>query len=311
MSEIKNVIVIGAGGRLNPIVISSLIEHGFSVSALVRTSSTAKPPPEVNLFRTDYSRASLVSAFKGQDAVVNTITMPDFEEQKNIIDAAVEAGVKRFIPAEFGIDTSKEKAVEIMTFLRMKPQIIQYLRSIQDKISWTAIITGFFFDWSLDNGFFSFNLLARTAELHQPGYHNHRCSWSNLSTVGEAVARVLLAQNSPIVTNQYVRVRSFNASQDEILKSLTSVTARIESARGLDTVEWKQINVDLEEKVVEARNTLAQGDTSKLGYILSKAIYNTGGNFDDEGVVMNEKLGMRSPEGLDAAIERELIKLLP
>lgn len=136
-----------AGGRLNPIVISSLLEHGFTVSVLVRASSTSQPPPEVNLFRTDYSRASLVSAFKGQDAVVNTITMPDFEEQKNIIDAAVEAGVKRFIPAEFGIDTSKEKAVEIMTFLRMKPQIIQYLRSIQDKISWTAIITGFFFDW--------------------------------------------------------------------------------------------------------------------------------------------------------------------
>ncbi|KAK4065538.1 hypothetical protein Trihar35433_7658 [Trichoderma harzianum] len=237
--------------------------------------------------------------------------MPNFEEQKNIIDAAVEAGVKRFIPAEFGIDTSKEKAVEIMTFLRMKPQIIQYLRSIQDKITWTAIITGFFFDWSLDNGFFSFNLPARTAELHQPGYHSHRLSWSNLSTVGEAVARVLLAQNSPIVVNQYVRIRSFNASQDEILKSLISVTARIESARGLDTVEWKQISVDLEEKVVEARNTLAQGDTSQLGYILSKAIYNTGGNFDDEGVVMNEKLGMMPPEGLDAAIERELIKLLP
>lgn len=73
--------------------------------------------------------------------------MPDFDEQKNIIDAAVEAGVKRFIPAEFGIDTSKEKAVEIMTFLRVKPQIINYLRSIEDKITWTGIITGPFFDW--------------------------------------------------------------------------------------------------------------------------------------------------------------------
>ncbi|PNP56223.1 hypothetical protein THARTR1_03748 [Trichoderma harzianum] len=311
MSEIKNVIVIGAGGRLNPVVISSLLEHGFSVSALVRASSTAKPPPKVKLFRTDYSRASLVSAFKGQHAVVNTITMPDFEEQKNIIDAAVEAGVKRFIPAEFGIDTSKEKVVEIVTFLRVKPQIIQYLRSIQDKITWTAIITGPFFDWSLGNGFFSFNLLGRTARTHQPGYHSHRFSWSNLSTVGEAVARVLLAQSSPIVVNQYVRVRSFNASQDEILKSLISATARFEDECGLETVEWRWIGVVLEEKVEEARNRLAQGDTSGLGYILSKAIYTTGGNFDDEGVVMNEKLGMMPPEGLDAAIERELIKLLP
>jgi hypothetical protein len=112
-----------------------------------------------------------------------------------------------------------------------------------------------------------------------------------------------------MVVNQYVRVRSFNASQDEILESLISVSARIEAARGSETVEWKQISVDLEEKVVEARNKLAQGDTSGLGYILSKAIYNTGGNFDEEGVVMNEKLRMKPDESMDDAIERELIKL--
>jgi hypothetical protein len=117
------------------------------VSVLVRASSTVEPPIGTTIYRTDYSKPSLLSAFKGQDAVVNTITMPDFEEQKKMIDIAVEAGVKRFIPAEFGIDTSKEEAVEIMTFLKMKPQIIQYLRSIQDKITWTGIITGPFFDW--------------------------------------------------------------------------------------------------------------------------------------------------------------------
>lgn len=105
------------------------------------------PPAGTTVYRTDYSESSLLLAFKGQDAVVNTITMPDFEEQKRMIDIAVSAGVKRFIPAEFGIDTSKEETVEIMTFLKMKPRIIQYLGSIQDKIAWTGIITGPFFDW--------------------------------------------------------------------------------------------------------------------------------------------------------------------
>ncbi|KAL7942781.1 hypothetical protein V8C42DRAFT_330358 [Trichoderma barbatum] len=310
MAEISKVIVIGAGGSLNPVIISSLQSHGFFVSVLVRAASTAEPPPGTGIYRTDYSRASLVSAFKGQDAVINTITMPSFEEQKAIIDAAVEAGVKRFIPAEFGIDTSKEKVIEIVPFLGVKPQIIEYLRSIEDKITWTAIITGPFFDWSLGNGFFSFNLLARTAHIHQPGYHRARLSWSNLSTVGEAVARVL-AQSSPIVVNQYVRVRSFNASQDEILELLVSTTARIEATRVSGKVEWEKISVDLDEKVVEAQIKLAQGDTSSLGYMLSKALYSTGGNFDEEGVVMNEKLGMKLEQSLKDAIETELIKLLP
>ncbi|PON25083.1 hypothetical protein TGAM01_v206164 [Trichoderma gamsii] len=308
MSEIKKVIVVGAGGYLNPVVISSLQSHGFSVSVLVRDTSNVVSPAGTTVYRTDYSESSLLLAFKGQDAVVNTITMPDFEVQKKMIDVAVLAGVKRFIPAEFGIDTSKEETVEIMTFLKMKPRIIQYLRSIQDKITWTGIITGPFFDWSLRQGFFSFNVPSRTAYIHQPGYHTHRFSWSNLANVAEAVAHVLFSKNFPIVDNRYVHVRSFNASQDEILESLVSATKRVDIARG--QAEWKIVDVDLEEKVLEARNKLAQGDTGGLGYILSKAIYHTGGNYDEEGVVMNEHLGMKLEEGLDATVEREVARLL-
>ncbi|KAL7893426.1 hypothetical protein HDV63DRAFT_387042 [Trichoderma sp. SZMC 28014] len=310
MSEIKRVIVVGAGGYLNPIVISSLTSYGFSVSVLIRETSNAVLPVGITVHRTDYSESSLLLAFKGQDAVVNTITMPDFEQQKKMIDVAVLAGVKRFIPAEFGIDTSKEETVEIMTFLKMKPRIIQYLRSIQDTITWTGIITGPFFDWSLRQGFFSFNVPSRTAHIHQPGYQTHRFSWSTLANVAEAVAHVLLSKNFPIVDNRYVHVRSFNASQDDILESLISATKRLDIARGRDPTEWKIIDVDLEEKVLEARNKLAQGDTGSLGYILSKAIYHTGGNYDVEGVVMNEKLGMKLKESLDATIEQEVVKLL-
>lgn len=75
-------------------------------------------------------------------------------------------------------------------------------------------------------------------------------------------------------------------------------------------MEWKMIDVDLEEKVLEARNKLAQGDAGSLGYIVSKAIYHTGGNYDLEGVVMNEKLGMKLEESLDATVEREVARLL-
>lgn len=299
------------------------------------------PPAGITVYRTDYSDSSLLLAFKDQDAVVNTITMPDFAAQKKMIDIAVLARVKRIIPAEFGIDTSKEETVEIMTFLKMKPQIIQYLRSIQDKITWTGIITGPFFDWyvihclvhyfrsthctmaffeqscadagfsnrSLRQGFFSFDVPSRTAYIHQPGHHMHRFSWSNLANVAEAVAHALLSKNFPIVDNRYVHVRSFNASQDEILQSLISATKRVDISRGRDHTEWKIIDVDLEEKVLEARNKLAQGDSGSLGYILSKAIYRTGGNYDLEGVVMNEKLGMKLEESLDATVEREVTML--
>ncbi|KAL7784927.1 hypothetical protein V8C37DRAFT_340027 [Trichoderma ceciliae] len=133
-------------------------------------------------------------------------------------------------------------------------------------------------------------LPSRTAYIHPPELHSHRFSWSNLSTIREAVAHVLLSKNFPIVANQYVHVFQCYA-------------------RGLEHAEWELINVDLEEKLLEEQNKLAHGDTSSLGYILCKAIYNTGGNYDSEGVVMNEKQGMKVEKSLDETIERVIIKL--
>lgn len=117
------------------------------MSVLVRAASSVTPPAGAIVHRTDFSHDSLLEAFRGQDAVVNTITMPDLADQLRIIDAAIEAGVARYLPGEFGIDTSKAATVEIVPFLKVKPDVVKYLRSKEGEISWTALITGPFFDW--------------------------------------------------------------------------------------------------------------------------------------------------------------------
>ena len=48
----------------------------------------------------EYPYDEIVEAFRGQDAVVNCITSTQVEEQFKFIDAAVEAGVKRYVPSE-------------------------------------------------------------------------------------------------------------------------------------------------------------------------------------------------------------------
>lgn len=55
----------------------------------------------------DYeSKASLVRAFSGIDTVLSFLAIPDpssmIRLQKNMIDAAIEAGVRRFAPSEWG-----------------------------------------------------------------------------------------------------------------------------------------------------------------------------------------------------------------
>lgn len=65
----------------------------------------------------DYSsHEDLVSAFKGQDAVVSTVGAPALGDQIKLINAAIEAGVKYFIPSEFGGNTLNEKTAKLAVF---------------------------------------------------------------------------------------------------------------------------------------------------------------------------------------------------
>jgi uncharacterized protein YbjT (DUF2867 family) len=100
-STIKAVIVVGGSGSVGPSIITALLEAKakFDVSVLTRESSTATFPQNVKIHRTSYTEASLLSAFKGQHAIVSTVATFATHLQASIIDTAVKAGVKRFIPS--------------------------------------------------------------------------------------------------------------------------------------------------------------------------------------------------------------------
>lgn len=89
----------------------------------------------------------MVTALKGQDAVVQVV-YTDVPRAKVLIDAAIKAGVKRFVPSEFGIDKSDPVVVQKIPFLAAKQEIQDYLLSKEESgLTWSGIITGGFFDW--------------------------------------------------------------------------------------------------------------------------------------------------------------------
>lgn len=115
---------------------------------LSRAESKSTFPSEVKVVKTDYSDGSLAQVFKGQDALVCAVAGGAMDEQKRIIDKAVEAGVKRVIPSEFGSNTTNVTAREICFLFQAKYDIVQYLKAKADAnphFSWTAIVTGPFF----------------------------------------------------------------------------------------------------------------------------------------------------------------------
>ena len=150
--SIKNVIIIGAGGNLGPYILSAFTSDPyFTVSVLARHSSTSTFPSHVNVHRVgdDYPEAELLEAFKGQDAVISTAMQAVKGGHQSIIDAAIKAGVKRFVPSEFGGNTQNKKATALVPGLfGGKVEVVDYLKQKEGTgLTWSAIVTGPFFDW--------------------------------------------------------------------------------------------------------------------------------------------------------------------
>lgn len=142
----------GSGNIGAPILSALLASELFTVTILSRESSTATFPAGIKIVKTDYTLSSLVDAFKAAkaDAVVSTITTTAVGEQTQIIDAAVDAGVKRFLTSDFGNDISNPAMCDAVPILGGKVAIIDYLRTKEkDGLSWTSIITGAFVDLSV------------------------------------------------------------------------------------------------------------------------------------------------------------------
>ena len=98
--------------------------------------------------KTDYTENSLVAALKGQDAVVSAVGGAGFLQQKPVVEAAVKAGVKRFIPAEFSSNTMSEAVRDLVPLFEQKKEVLDQLKTKEPQgLTWTGIAVGGLFDW--------------------------------------------------------------------------------------------------------------------------------------------------------------------
>ena len=159
-----------ASGNVGRPILKALLAAGqFNVTVLSRAESQAAFPSGANVVKTDFSAESLVDAFRGQDAVVSAIPSHVGAEQIKLIDAALKAGVKRFIASDvrrfalrrarhlvlthynllqFGSDVENPNCLEAVPFFQGKVQIVDYLRSKEaEGLSWSSVINGAFTEY--------------------------------------------------------------------------------------------------------------------------------------------------------------------
>jgi hypothetical protein len=246
------------------------------------------------VIRADYSSIdSLTSAFKGQDAVVSLVGTMGFAEQQKLIDAAITAGVKRFLPSEYGSNTQNERVLAKVPIFQPKVDTVKYLKSKEDKISWSSVITGPFFDWCLKVGFFGIDISGKTATLVDDGTTTF--STTNLATIGRAVVKVL--EKSELTKNQYVFVSSFETSQKQILEGAEKITGE----------KWTVANNITGKGLLEEGLAKIQKNDFSGAYDMIKGQSFGKGSLDNlqaEGL-WNEKLGLEKDdfeESLKAAL---------
>lgn len=184
---------------------------------------------------------SLAAALQGQDAVVSTLNDAFLPAQLNLIEAATQAGVKRYIPSEFGCDTINPKTAALPVFSGSKIVVQNVLKEKAEagSLSYTVVLTGPFLDWGLMVGFI-INVKNKQATLYDGG--DRVFSATNLSDVGKAVAGVL---RKPTATkNSAVYVQS-------TATSLKALVAAAKKASGQPEA-WTETVVKVDDLQAEA-----------------------------------------------------------
>ena len=162
--------------------------------------------------------------------------IPDHGAQPALVDAAIAAGVKRFVPSEFGSDVSGNANTAKLPVFGGKVKTQEYLKQKADQISYTIIVNGAFLDWGVMVGFIA-NLKGGKNRIYDDG--DRPRSMSTLADVGKAVAGVL--DHPEETKNRTVYIQSAAVSQNRLIefakKKNPSASFDIEP---VDTAELEQ-----------------------------------------------------------------------
>lgn len=204
-----------------------MVNSGFEVTVLTRASGAAAADPKSDGPRTtpvDYSSTeSLTEALLGQDAVVSALAPAAWEHHFKLLDAAVDAKVKHFIPSDYtSLSTFPE--VADLPYWKDLAAVQQYLR---DKaggagLKWTVLAAGPILDCVL-NGNYMYNFAEQTALVTSNG--DLEISMTTGPTLGKSVAKVLSKsdelESGPIYIHEVV------TSQDELLSMAEKFSGKV------------------------------------------------------------------------------------
>jgi nucleoside-diphosphate-sugar epimerase len=286
--SLPRIAIAGATGNLGLPIHSALLSAGYHVKALSRIGGNRfKLSPHLNLTikEVDFTSVSALSeALQNIEVVISCLATSAMGSQNPLIEASVVAGVERFIPAEFGMDSQNPLAMQLPVCVP-KVETQKYLREQARKnpnFTWTAIANGMFLDWGLEMGVIV-DPARHAAILYNGG--DIPFSATTLADVAKAVIGVI--SNQEQTANRLVYVHSALVTQNQL----------VQCAKREDKIEWDILEKTTEAVKLDSFKELEKGDTADieaamLGFCVT-AMFDAQYGCDFSSKLDNELLGVR------------------
>ncbi|KAI1078575.1 NmrA-like family protein [Whalleya microplaca] len=272
MAAFRNALIIGASGTIGSVILKAFEEDGsFNLTVLQHSSSKSQLPAHLKVITIadSYPTADFVAAFKGQDVF-------------RLVDAPVAAGVRRYIPSEYGLNNARADAQALNPIFREKGKLQEYLRAwaADGEIEWMSISCGMWLRWGMAHDFLGMHVKERRFVFWDDGEGYFSCT-----TEENTAAGIVRALRSPEETkNRNVFLGDFAG------------------------VKYKTEKIDSGAFIKQKHEAIRQGDrTAKFslietGFVMGKF----GGHLEKEpGEIMNEKLGLPAKK-LDEVVANAL-----
>ncbi|KAK5634793.1 hypothetical protein RRF57_010506 [Xylaria bambusicola] len=278
MAQFNNVLIVGASGSFGRLVLEALQKDSdYTLTLLQRASSQARLPDHLKIITIadSYPIEELTSAFKGQDLIINCITTLSVKDQYRMIDAAIAAGVRRYVASEYGLNNMNPKAQALSNVFADKGKIQSYLRAKADdgQIEWMSISCGIWLKWGMAHDFLGMHVRERRFVFWDDGEGLFSCT-----TEENTVAGLISALKVPEETkNKNLFLSDFAITQRQLLDAIE----RIQS------IKYRTETIDSEKLIAEKKEAEKQGDESAIlalvetGFVTGKF----GGHLEKEGVI--------------------------
>jgi hypothetical protein len=213
----KIILVAGGTGNLGGRVINALLNRDAEVRVVVRASSDIEKIHKLEKLGVKVFKVNMLSveemsqACIGVSCVVSTLQgLHDVivDTQKVLLDAAIAAGVPRFIPSDYSTDFTKLPAGENRNF-DLRKEFHKYLD--KSPISATSIFNGAFAD------ILTYNTPMLDLKKKSVGYLGESADWhmdfTTMDDTAAFTAEAALDSNTP----EILRIASFQISPNELL----------------------------------------------------------------------------------------------